>query len=351
MRSRGIWLPCFLFLSGCASISHRVDPPAAFSSGEGCYLERLPAIAQRAYQCGPAALESVLRYWAQPADAQELRRALITPGARGVMNFVLANYPRTQGLWTEVHQASREDLRAWLRRGIPPIVMLRVGPLGIPTYHFMVVRGFSDPDGIYYANVGEAVPHAIHYAAFDRRWKDAGHWCLIVVPGERVDWELSAAEAGELAQLVERAGQLQLAERWYRAALVSDPENQAFQFNLANVYLRLHNWQAATLIYRDLLEASPQWGAVSNNLAWIAVEEGKPQEAVQLIEQAFLRGAAREYDILDTLGWAYCRLQQSQAAQEYFMEALEQLPVQKTEAREMIEQHAAQCASDDGSVM
>jgi tetratricopeptide (TPR) repeat protein len=333
-----------LLVAGCASLSHRVTPPASPSSAESIYLEQLPPIAQRAYQCGPAALESVLRYWEQPVDADELRQALITPGARGVLNFALANYPRTRGVWTEVHQADQDALRTWLEQGIPPIVMLRVGPWGAPVYHFIVVRGLNDRDGIYYANVGDAAPHAIRYETFQRRWQDAGYWCLIVVPAERVDWDLTAAQAGELALLLEQTGRLELAERWYRTALKDEPGNQALRFNLANVHLRARNWDAATTIYRELLRESPQWGQVSNNLAWIALEEGKPEETVRLIEQVFKAGAPRDYDILDTLGLAYCRLKQQEAGQAYFAEALQNTPGARFDAVALIQRHAEECA-------
>lgn len=317
MRSRGVWLPCFLLLSGCASLGAPATPPTSFPAGEGVFIQDVPAIAQRAYQCGPTALESVLRYWGRPVNPDEMRQALVTPGARGVLNFTLANYPRTQGLWTEVHQADRDDIRAWLRRGIPPIVMLRVGPWGVPTHHYVVVRGFNDREGVYYANVGDAAPQAIRYATFERRWRDARHWCLIAVPPERVDWDLTADQAGDMAVM---------------------------RFNLANAHLRLREWDAASVIYQELLEESPEWGAVSNNLAWIAVEQGKPDEAIRLIEQAFAAGARRDYDILDTLGLAHCRLQQHEAAQTYFLEAIRTTPSPPSDAVELIQRHINECA-------
>ena len=338
----GCWAGLVL-LSGCASLAYRVEPPVSPNNGGLHYLREVPPVAQAAYQCGPAALESVIRYWGREADAQEIGRRLTIPGTRGVLNFTLAQYGRDQGFWTEIREAGPEELKGWLRKGIPPIVMLHIGPFWLPAYHFVVLKGFNDPERIFYANTGQPETRAIPYARFQKRSQDAGRWTLIFCPPERVDWDLGAEEASELALLLERAGQLPAAERWYRIALNRNPKNPILRFNLGNVYLKMNRLKEAKEIYLQLLKETPSDGPSGNNLAWVYLEENRTPEALRTIEAVLRNGAQRQYDLLDTLGLAYCRLKHYPQAKDCFREALEKVPSENVEARELIWHHSEAC--------
>jgi len=339
VRAVGVVLG-LLALSGCASLQTvRVAPPAAPTGPGVRYLESVPPVAQTAYQCGPAALASVMRHWGRAGDADLIGRTLYRRGTRGVLNFMLAQYAHEQGFWAEIHEATPEALRAWLQRDVPPIVMLQVGPFWSPTYHFVVLRGFNDPAQLFYANTGQAETRAIRYAHFVTRSKRAGSWTLIICPPGRVTWTLSGDQAGELGLLLERAGRLDLAERRYGEALAARPTSVPVRFNLANVYLTTHRRPQAKAIYQALIKEQPGWGPASNNLAWIALEENRPQEAVRLIEVAFQHGAARSYDILDTLGVAYRRLKRLPEARACFQEALRKVPSERSETQWAIRAH------------
>lgn len=304
-------------------------------------------VAQRAYQCGPAALASVLRYWGDPAEPEGIGRALQTPGARGILNVALARYAREQGYWTEFRPVTFEELQGWVRRGIPPIVMVQVGPAPLPLYHFVVITGFSDSAQLLYANVGATEPRAIRYPVFRTRWRRAGHWTLILCRPGRVDWPLALGQAADVARLAEQRGRLDVAARWYQTALQEEPASRPVRFNLANVYLHTRRWDQAAPLYRQLLAEQPGWGPYTNNLAWIALQRGRPREAIRLIEAALAQGAARRYDILDTLGLAYCRLKRPAQARACLLEALGQVPDGEGGARRQIQQHLAACSGAD----
>ncbi|MBI3317537.1 MAG: tetratricopeptide repeat protein [Candidatus Omnitrophica bacterium] len=349
MRGVGL-LPWLVLLSGCASLpAYRMEPPALANSGEFHYIENVPPVAQGAYQCGPAALESVIRRWGREADAVEIGRLLYRRGARGILNFTLAQHARDRGFWTEIREGTPGELRSWIQREIPPIAMLHVGPFWSPTYHFLVVRGFNDREQIFYANTGHPETRAIRYPHFLKRWRQAGCWTLVISPPERVDWELTGDQAADLGLLLERSGRLGLAERWYRKGLEKSPESASVRFNLANVYSRTNRRREAKGIYRALLEEKPGWAPPGNNLAWLHLEERNPKEAVRVIETAFGQGAERGYEILDTLGTAYCRLKQSPKARTCFLEALEKVPPENAQARNSIQSHLDECRAEPSS--
>jgi tetratricopeptide (TPR) repeat protein len=332
-------------ISGCASFSYPAkDPSPPYEEGV-YYIRNVPPVAQSAYQCGPAALESVLRYWGKEAPADLITRDLYQPGSRGIFNFMLAQYARSRGFWTQTDDADEAALKSWMLKDIPPIVMLRTGPplLWVSNFHFIVVKGFDDTHQIFYANTGKAQTQAIADKQFRKRWKSAGRWSLIICPAEKVDWELDAEAAADLAFLLETSRRLDLAEKWYQYALEKNPQKQVARFNLANVYLKTERWDKAENLYLDLLKEKPESAPLSNNLAWVYIEKGKYQEAIHVIQEAFKKGAPRQYDILDTLGLAYCKLRDSKTAQACFREALEKIPSDKAREKQTLLRHLKDC--------
>lgn len=297
-----------------------MDPPTGPFGNETVYLEAVPAIAQNAYQCGPASLASVMNAWGKEVSADEITKALYKPGARGILNFELAGYAEKQGFWTETREPDEEELKAWIRKKIPPIVMLHTGFLWFEKYHFVVLKGFSGKAGVFYANTGEAQTRAIDTAEFLKKWRAAGRWCLLVCPADRVDWVLPADESARLGHLLEKQGDLGRAEDRYRRALEGGTNDKVL-FNLGNIYLKKKRFEEAKKIYAGLLEKKPGWGEAGNNLAWIYLEEGDPSEAVRVVEAAFQNGAPRNVDILDTAGLAACGAKKYGRAEDFFREA------------------------------
>lgn len=337
-----------LFSTGCASMAYRIRPPAETGKGNTHYIENVPPVSQKAYQCGPAALESVFRYWGRDADARAIADTLFKPGSLGVLDFTLSQYARTQGFWTQMREAPNvevgmTELKTSILRKIPPIVMLKAGILWVPTYHFVVLKGFDDIGQLFYANVGEPETYAINYSRLQSRWRGSDNWYLIICPPERVGWDLNEADSEDLALYCDRSGKTDLAEKWYRRVLAYNPASRPARFNLANCYLKSKRFEEARAIYSALLKEKPDWGPAANNLAWVYLEEGQPQEAVNVIEATFKSGAQRQVDILDTMGTAYCRLKEYEPARRYLFEAIQKIPSTDTESLALVHQHLAEC--------
>ena len=342
-----------VFLSGCAhSYSYRARLPEHPDGRTVCFLEKAAPVAQKAYQCGPASLQSVFQYWGDSTDADRIARDLVPPGAKGILNFTLVQYAKEKGFWTDTRDADETLLKERLRARLPIILMLDTGVLWLERYHFIVVNGFDDSERIFYANTGEPETQTVTYDELRKMQKRAGNWSLLIIPPELVQGDLTAEEANDLAILLEKKNRLDLAERRYRLALEKSPKLSVARFNLANIFLRSNRYQEAEQIYLGLLAEKPDEtnrrdfeALVQNNLAWIYVETGRPREAVETIEAALQKGAHRRYDMLDTLGVAYLKLSDLDRAGQMFREAMALAGAENPEALSTIRSHLDQVSA------
>ena len=155
---------------------------ADVAAGQGHLIADVPFIPQEAYQCGPAALAMVLRYWGADADPEEIGRALYLPSARGVLNLELEFEARRRGFAAQAFEGTLERAKAELRRNRPVIVFqdLGRGPVSVP--HFAVLLGFDDRSEVVVLHSGTTAYHVLSYAEFLRTWAAHRAWSLLITP-------------------------------------------------------------------------------------------------------------------------------------------------------------------------
>ena len=180
-RARLALLLAGLLGSGCAPVTLdtvRTDVAA----GRGHLILTVPFIAQETFQCGPAALAMVLRYWGAAADAEEIGRALYLPSARGVLNLELEFEARRRGFRTQAFEGTLDRAKAELRRGRPVVVFqdLGRGPVSVP--HFAVLLGYDDRTEVVVLHSGTTPYRVLSYAEFLRTWAARRGWSLLVTP-------------------------------------------------------------------------------------------------------------------------------------------------------------------------
>jgi hypothetical protein len=170
--------------SGCAAPSLDVVRTHV-AAGRGHLITTVPFIPQEAYQCGPAALAMVLRYWGAPADAEEIGRTLSLPSSRGVLNVELEFEARRRGFGTRAFAGTLGRVKAELEGGRPVIVFqdLGRGPLSIP--HFAVLLGYDDEAEVVVLHSGTSPYQVVPYAEFLRTWTAGRGWTLLITPPGR----------------------------------------------------------------------------------------------------------------------------------------------------------------------
>jgi ABC-type bacteriocin/lantibiotic exporter with double-glycine peptidase domain len=155
-------------------------------SQEAIILQGMVGFEQQDFQCGPAALASVLHYWHRrghvttPVSPDEIASAIYSPTARGTLGFDLARFAREQGLDARQFSGSTDDLRGYIDEGVPVVILVDYGVLGYQRNHFLVVKGYS-PDGFVVVS-GRENTGFLRTRKLLRIWGKTGYWSLAVMP-------------------------------------------------------------------------------------------------------------------------------------------------------------------------
>ncbi len=168
-----------LLICGCASGPTPLPEGAKVLSG-------VPFFPQEDYQCGPAALATVMNYWYARGGSpvrigvDEITQAIYSPGARGVLPTDLENYPAKKGFVTEKLTGSISRLREDIDSGIPVILLVDYGLSIYRLDHFLVATGYTG-DGIV-VNSGRKERQVVSNSDLEKAWKRTGYWALRLFP-------------------------------------------------------------------------------------------------------------------------------------------------------------------------
>ena len=145
----------------------------------------VPVIRQAPERCGPAALAMVLRFYGADSDALAEADRAYDPVLKGSLITDLAAAARRSGWAAVVAEVTEDSLRAWLARGVPPILLYRRGVGAISVGHYGVVVGWDAARQRYALNDGGAETRTMARRDLVRRWRAAGSLALVLAPAER----------------------------------------------------------------------------------------------------------------------------------------------------------------------
>lgn len=146
------------------------------------YISDVPFFPQSKYQCGPAALASVLNYHGCRVTPEEIAEAIYKKRLKGTLSIDLTLFARRMGFNARTLKGSISDLKGHISRDRPLIVFQDLGYPLLPIRHFSVVIGYDDAEGILILHSGKRKNKVISYEKFLRSWAEMDYWTLLVLP-------------------------------------------------------------------------------------------------------------------------------------------------------------------------
>lgn len=272
-----------LALAGCAAL------PPAFVDAPDRELDSVPFFPQTAFDCGPAALATILVHAGAATTPEELLPTVYVEGLQGSLQAELLAATRRRGLIPYPIAPTPDALLAEVEAGRPVLVMQNLGLPRVPVWHYAVVVGFDAGRDRLVLRSGEQRRRLETPRRFLRSWERADRWGFVAVAAH--DVPASATPARYVRALVDGANALvpEVLDEAYAAALQAWPDDSLTVFAAANHAQARQRWAEAVGLYRRVLDAAPDDAAARNNLAYALHEAGCADEALEEARAALAR--------------------------------------------------------------
>lgn len=287
-RARGLWaawLP--LGLAGC-STQLLTDAAAAQPHVE---ISDTPYFPQRQYQCGPAALATILNAAGDSTSADALAHEVYISGRKGSLQAELLASTRRHERMAYLLDPSLPAMLKELEQGRPVLVLQNFGLSALPLWHYAVVIGYERERDTFLLRSGHHPRQELAARRFLATWQRAGHWGFIALRPGALPANASAEKFLDAAAALEALGNHAAVTPAYEAAVGRWWSEPLAWFALANNRLSLGQSAAAESAYREVLRIAPAQIPASNNLALLLAQRGCVAEARSLLEPARLAAA------------------------------------------------------------
>ncbi len=274
-------------LSGCAAIPDEVsqlaDPDIVVE------LSATPFYPQERFQCGPAALATVLESSEVAVNLDDLASKVYIPGREGSLQVELIAATRNSGRLPYVLDQSLSALVGELQEGRPVIVLQNLGIAAFPRWHFAVVIGYDGTSESVILRSGTEKRRLTDTRLFLRTWERGDYWAMSVLAPGALPLNVSRDRYFAAVADLEQVGMHAEAAAFWSGALKRWPDDPAALFGLGNSQLHLGDYIEAERSYRRLLTVRPYLSIASNNLAVALARGGKQQQALELLLDSLQR--------------------------------------------------------------
>ena len=292
LRSRNARLVAGVFVlalvSGCASLMPQTKELArALPQGlpERVELTQTPFFPQLEYQCGPAALATVLVSAGVKTTPDALVSQVYIPERQGSLQVEMLAAARRHGMVSYALAPRFEDLLREIAAGTPVIVLQNLGIFSAG-WHYAVAMGYDYQTGTLVLRSGTQERDVMPFGVHEVVWMRSNYWAMVAVPPDRIP--VTAEEKSWLSAIAafERVGGADGARVAYKSFLARWPENVNAHVGLANTHYALGDLRNAEAVLRDAVRREPESVVVLNNLAQTLSDLGRNEEALPIIERA-----------------------------------------------------------------
>jgi hypothetical protein len=279
--------------AGCASLvpqtrelAERGVPPGL---PERIELTEVPFFPQLEYQCGPAALATVLVSAGAKITPEALVPQVYIPDRKGSLQVEMLAAARRHGMVSYALAPRFEDVLREIAAGTPVIVLQNLG-LFSAGWHYAVAIGYDYPLGTLVLRSGTQERDVMPFAAHEVVWMRSGYWAMVALPPDRIPATADDKSWLNAIAAFERAGDAARARTAYQTFLARWPENVNAHIGLANAHHALGDLPRAEAVLRDAARRDPGSVVVLNNLAQTLSDQGRDDEALPFIDRAAAAG-------------------------------------------------------------
>jgi tetratricopeptide (TPR) repeat protein len=298
-RALGLFA-CCVFGAACSTIAPSVSDygPAA----SPIELVDTPFFPQEQYQCGPAALATLLTASGIATKPESLVGQVYLPARQGSLQTEMLAAARNAGRLPYLLTPTLGSITAELAAGRPVLILQNLGVSWAPQWHYAVVIGADATSQQIVLRSGTDARRIMRTPVFLRTWRRSDFWAVTTLkPGELPADPDHGNYLAAVAAL-EDTGHHEAAREAWRAGLTEWPGDNAQLFGLANAEYALGNYSLAESHYLEALQNDAALLSVRNNLAMTLLAQGRTSDAISAIQTAIdlAAGSSLENELQDT---------------------------------------------------
>jgi len=280
-----------LLAAGCATLqSDRLRATAA-AFPQPVELDQVPFFPQEEYQCGPAALATVLVWSGVAVTPAQVAPQVYLPERQGSLQLELLAAARRRGRLPYLLQPQLESLAAEVASGNPVLVLQNLGLSFAPTWHYAVVVGFDLSTGDIVLRSGREPRRIVALETFEHTWRRGDYWAVVVLPPDRLPFTAEELPYLQSVTALERMDMHEVTAQAYATALRRWPRSLPALMGLGNTRYALGDLAGAEEAFRHAAQFHPQSAAAHNNLAQTLSDQKRYPEAEESARRAVELGA------------------------------------------------------------
>lgn len=284
------WIAGFvliLLLGACATPQQTVQliesPPNIPTSAE---LTSTPFYPQRDYQCGPAALATVINFHRPQTSSEELIPLVYIPELKGSLQIEMLAATRNFERLAIRQDGKLLSILREVANGNPVLVMQNLGFDAYPYWHYAVVIGYDLDKQQIILRSGEVKRLIRPFTIFETTWQRSNYWSVVVVPPGVMPLTASESTYSIAAVEFETSSSAQLSILSYQSGIERWPNNYILQMGLGNISYTLKKFTQAEIAFTKATEINPSRAEAWNNLAYSLISQGKKKQALNAVNKA-----------------------------------------------------------------
>jgi peptidase C39-like protein/tetratricopeptide repeat protein len=273
-------------IEGCAGRGPVIEPHLDAAAPRQIELEATPFFPQREYQCGPAALATVLAASGVAVTPDDLTARVYIPERRGSLQPEMIAATRGYDRLAVVLGSSLDVVLREVSAGNPVLVLQNLGVASLPLWHYAVVVGFDSSSDALILRSGEDDRKRISAHRFASSWSLARNWAVVVVRPDTIPVTATPDAFVAAAAGLEAAHRSEAALTAYRVARERWPGDVTALLGIGNISYAAHRLPEAEDAYRAVLAVAEHNAVARNNLAQVLLDKGEPDAALSEILRA-----------------------------------------------------------------
>lgn len=245
-----------------------------------------PFFAQARYQCGPAALATVLGQRGLAVSPDQLVDQVYLPAREGSVPVEMEAAARRHGMLVYPLAADLEAVLREVAAGHPVLVLQNLGLEWWPNWHYAVVVGYDLREGEVILRSGVTRRYLMSMGVFEATWRRGGYWARVVLPPGGMPASAIPLDYVRAALALEQSGQADAALRSYRVATEQWPQAPFAWLARGNLAYRLGLDEEAVQSFGDGVRAAPYDAALWNNLGYALARGPCGEQALEAVRCA-----------------------------------------------------------------